>query len=109
ADAARLGYVVKLLAIAELDHDDVSVRVHPAMIPVTHPLANVRDAFNAVFIEADKAGSLMFYGRGAGGDPSGTSVIGDLVRVARHLAYGGRMEGAQGAGRGRPLKPRDGT
>src|SRR5436305_4049175 len=68
ADAARLGYVVKLLAIAELDDGDVSVRVHPAMIPAAHPLASVRDAYNAVFIEADKAGSLMFYGRGAGGD-----------------------------------------
>jgi homoserine dehydrogenase len=109
ADAARLGYVVKLLAIAELDHDDVSVRVHPAMIPVTHPLANVRDAFNAVFIEADKAGSLMFYGRGAGGDPSGTSVIGDLVRVARHLTYGGRMQGAAGTVVGRRIRPMDDT
>src|ERR1044071_1178421 len=96
ADAAKLGYAVKLLAIAELDDGDVSVRVHPAMVPVAHPLASVRDAFNAVFVEAEKAGHLMFYGRGAGGDPTGTSVIGDLVRVARHVAYGGRMQGAEG-------------
>jgi len=85
------------------------VRVHPAMVPVTHPLASVRDAFNAVFVEAEKAGQLMFYGRGAGGDPTGTSVIGDLVRVARHIAYGGRMQGAQGASLGRRLRPMDDT
>jgi homoserine dehydrogenase len=109
ADAAKLGYAVKLLAIAELDEGDVSVRVHPAMVPVTHPLASVREAFNAVFVEAEKAGQLMFYGRGAGGDPTGTSVIGDLVRVARHIAYGGRMQGAQGAGLGRRRKPMDDT
>jgi homoserine dehydrogenase len=109
ADAARLGYVVKLLAIAELDDSDVTVRVHPAMVPAAHPLANVHDAFNAVFIEAEKAGSLMFYGRGAGGDPTSTSVIGDLVRVGRHLAYGGRMQGANGVDLGRRLRPMDDT
>jgi homoserine dehydrogenase len=108
-DAARLGYVVKLLAIAELDDDEVSVRVHPAMVPVAHPLASVRDAFNAVFIEADRAGQLMFYGRGAGGEPTATSVIGDLVRVARHLTYGGRMQGAGGAAAGRRMRPMDDT
>ena len=87
ADAARLGYVVKLLAIAELDDGEVSARVHPAMVPVAHPLASVRDAFNAVFVEGEKVGQLMFYGRGAGGDPSATSVVGDIVHVARHLAH----------------------
>jgi homoserine dehydrogenase len=87
ADAARLGYVVKLLAIAELDDEEVSARVHPAMIPVTHPLASVREAFNAVFVEGEKVGQLMFYGRGAGGDPTATSVVGDIVHVARHLAH----------------------
>ena len=66
ADAKRLGYTVKLLAIAELDDDEVSVRVHPAMVPESHPLASVRDAFNAVFVEGDRIGQLMFYGRGAG-------------------------------------------
>jgi len=90
ADATRLGYVVKLLAIAELEDDEVSARVHPAMIPAAHPLASVRDAFNAVFVEGDKVGQLMFYGRGAGGDPTATSVVGDLVWVARHLVTGGR-------------------
>jgi homoserine dehydrogenase len=93
ADATRLGYVVKLLAIAELEDGEVSARVHPAMIPVAHPLASVRDAFNAVFVEGEQVGQLMFYGRGAGGDPTATSVIGDLVAVARNLAFGGRAIG----------------
>ena len=93
ADAARLGYVVKLLAIAELDDGEVSARVHPAMIPVTHPLASVRDANNAVFVEGAKVGQLMFYGPGAGGDATATSVVGDLVHVARNLAFGGRAIG----------------
>jgi homoserine dehydrogenase len=84
--ARRLGYVVKLLAIAELDDDDrIAVRVHPAMIPATHPLASVRDAFNAVFVEGGRIGELMFYGRGAGGDPTATAVVGDLVSVARNV------------------------
>ena len=75
ADAARLGYVVKLLAIAELEDGEVSARVHPAMIPAAHPLAAVRDANNAVFVEGAKVGQLMFYGPGAGGDATATSVI----------------------------------
>ncbi|MGH2590559.1 MAG: homoserine dehydrogenase [Actinomycetota bacterium] len=84
--AHRLGYVVKLLAIAEIGDDErIAVRVHPAMIPATHPLASVRDAFNAVFVEGGKVGELMFYGRGAGGDPTATAVVGDLVTVARNL------------------------
>ena len=88
--ARRLGYVVKLLAIAELDGDAIAVRVHPAMVPDEHPLASVRGSFNAVFIEGEKAGELMFYGRGAGGDPTAVAVVGDLVTVARHLHSGGR-------------------
>jgi homoserine dehydrogenase len=86
--------VVKLLAIAELgtDGDDtsaVSVRVHPAMIPRSHPLASVGGAFNAVFVEADAAGALMFYGQGAGGAPTASAVLGDLVAVARNRLAGG--------------------
>ncbi len=88
--AARLGYVVKLLAIAELDGDAIAARVHPAMVPDSHPLAAVRGSFNAVFVEGDKAGELMFYGRGAGGDPTAAAVVGDLATVARHLHSGGR-------------------
>jgi homoserine dehydrogenase len=105
ADAGRLGYVLKLLAIAERDGEDISVRVHPAMVPSAHPLASVRDAYNAVFIEAEKAGRLMFYGRGAGGEPTGTSVIGDLIRVGRHLAYGGRMQSSEGGPAARRIRP----
>ncbi|HEY7659140.1 MAG TPA: homoserine dehydrogenase [Actinomycetota bacterium] len=83
--ARRLGYVVKLLAIAELGDDErISARVHPAMIPSGHPLAGVRDAFNAVFVEGERVGELMFYGRGAGGDATATAVVGDLVAVARN-------------------------
>jgi homoserine dehydrogenase len=91
--ARRLGYVVKLLAIAELDGESIAVRVHPSMIPSAHPLASVRDAFNAVFVEGPKVGELMFYGRGAGGDPTATAVVGDLVSVARNLVAGARGVG----------------
>lgn len=89
--AARLGYVIKLLAVAELvpsrdgGDDEVAVRVHPAMVPRTHPLAGVRDSFNAVFVEGTAVGDLMFYGRGAGGDPTGSAVLGDLVDAAVNL------------------------
>jgi len=96
AAARSIGSVVKLLAIAERgepDTDSVGVRVHPAMIPRTHPLASVRDAYNAVFVEADAAGQLMFYGRGAGGAPTASAVLGDLVAVARH-----RVDGSRGPG-----------
>lgn len=108
ADAARMGYTVKLLAIAELEDGEVSARVHPAMIPVSHPLASVRDAFNAVFVEGPYVGQLMFYGRGAGGDPTASAVVGDLVTVARH-----RMSGVRGVGctctQDRRIRPMDGT
>jgi homoserine dehydrogenase len=71
----------------------ISVRVHPAMIPRSHPLAGVREAFNAVFVEAESAGSLMFYGQGAGGDPTASAILGDVVAVARHKVVGGRGPG----------------
>ncbi|HVL81986.1 MAG TPA: homoserine dehydrogenase [Actinomycetota bacterium] len=90
ANARRLGYVVKLLAIAEEADGEIAVRVHPAMIPATHPLASVRDSFNAVFVEGESVGDLMFYGRGAGGDPTGSAVVGDVVAAARHLVESGR-------------------
>ncbi|MDH5314759.1 MAG: homoserine dehydrogenase [Actinomycetota bacterium] len=93
ADARRMGYVVKLLAIAELEGGEISARVHPAMIPEAHPLAAVRDAFNAVFVEGEKVGQLMFYGPGAGGDATATAVVGDLVTAARNRAIGGRSMG----------------
>jgi len=90
AIARRLGYVIKLLAIAERTNgsDQLSVRVHPAMVPATHPLASVRDAYNAVFVEGAAVGSLMFYGRGAGGDPTASAVLGDVIDAAVNLKKG---------------------
>jgi homoserine dehydrogenase len=90
ASARAMGCTIKLLCLAERDGDSVSVRVHPAMIPRSHPLASVGDAFNAVFVEARAAGQLMFYGRGAGGAPTASAVLGDLVAVARHRLSGSR-------------------
>ena len=88
--ARRLGYEVKLLGVAENDRGthSVSVRVHPAMVPRNHPLASVRDSFNAVVVDGDAAGSLMFYGRGAGGGPTASSVLGDVIDAAINLARG---------------------
>jgi homoserine dehydrogenase len=100
--AREMDCVVKLLAICERMRGDegigskgggISVRVHPAMIPRSHPLAGVREAFNAVFVEAESAGSLMFYGQGAGGNPTASAVLGDVVAVARHKVVGGRGPG----------------
>jgi homoserine dehydrogenase len=88
--ARTLGRTIKLLAICEQVDDSVSVRVHPAMIPRSHPLASVGGAFNAVFVEAEAAGQLMFYGQGAGGAPTASAVLGDLVAVARNRVHGGR-------------------
>jgi homoserine dehydrogenase len=88
AFAARLGYVVKLLAIAERVGEEIAVRVHPTMVPTTHPLAAVRESFNAVFIEGEAVGELMLYGRGAGGMPSASAVLGDLVDAAHNLRNG---------------------
>jgi homoserine dehydrogenase len=90
AVAKRLGYVVKLLAIAEIDADsqELAVRVHPAMVPLNHPLASVREAYNAVFVEGDAVGSLMFYGRGAGGSPTASAVLGDTIDAAVNLKKG---------------------
>jgi len=107
ATAQAMGHVIKLLAICERSADGrgVSVRVHPAMIPLTHPLAGVREAYNAVFVESDAAGQLMFYGRGAGGSPTASAVLGDLVAVGRNRLSGGRgpRESAYAALEVRPL------
>ena len=100
AAAQSAGFVVKLLAVAELaagedgSDEGIVVRVHPAMVPRSHPLASVRDAYNAVFVEAEAAGQVMFYGRGAGGEPTASAVLGDLVAVARN-----RLAGRPGPGR----------
>lgn len=94
AAAKEAGFVIKLLAIAEKitnanGDDGISVRVHPTLLPREHPLAAVRGAFNAVFIEAENAGELMFYGQGAGGTPTASAVLGDLVSAARRVVLGG--------------------
>jgi len=87
--ADRFGYVIKLLAVVERTPDDkVSVRVHPTMVPKAHPLAGVRDAFNAVFIEGEAAGELMLYGLGAGGRPTASAVLGDLIDATRNRLAG---------------------
>jgi homoserine dehydrogenase len=90
AVAKRLGYVIKLLGIADRDREtgEIAVRVHPAMVPNTHPLASVRESYNAVFIEGDAVGSLMFYGRGAGGNPTASAVLGDVIDAAVNLVKG---------------------
>jgi len=97
ASAKAIDCTIKPLAICQRVQDAegerVSVRTHPAMIPRSHPLAGVGDAFNAVFVEAEAAGSLMFYGRGAGGAPTASAVLGDLVAVARNRVNGGRGAG----------------
>ncbi len=86
--AKAMNCVIKLLAIAELTvKDEISVRVHPVILPNSHPLASVRNAFNAVYVESESAGELMFYGRGAGGAPTASAILGDLVAVTRHRAY----------------------
>ena len=86
--AARLGYVIKLLGIANEVDGRIGVRVHPAMLPADHPLASVRGVYNAVYVEAEATGPLMFYGRGAGAMPTGAAVVGDLVVTARDLVRG---------------------
>ena len=100
AFARRLGYQIKLLAIAErFDDGSLAVRVHPAMVPDHHPLASVRESFNAVFVEGAAVGELMFFGRGAGGFPTASAVLGDVdrcrgqpgqgnARVARNVRQG---------------------
>jgi homoserine dehydrogenase len=107
--ARRLGYVVKLLAIAEKDSesDTVAVRVHPAMVPVAHPLASVRDSYNAVFVEGDAVGSLMFYGRGAGGMPTASAVLGDVIDAAVNLRK--ETHGTIGSFARVPVRPIDQT
>ncbi|RAM35207.1 homoserine dehydrogenase [Arthrobacter globiformis] len=107
AAAKEAGFVIKLLAIAEkitatgtetAGNEGVSVRVHPTLLPREHPLAAVRGAFNAVFVEAENAGELMFYGQGAGGTPTASAVLGDLVSAARRIVLGGpgRIESTTG-------------
>jgi homoserine dehydrogenase len=102
--ADRLGYVVKLVGIASEVDDQIGVRVHPVFLPKEHPLASVREAFNAVYVEAEAAGELMFYGRGAGSLPTASAVVGDVIDVSRNL-----LQTARGAResvhRAKPIRP----
>ncbi|NCX35388.1 MAG: homoserine dehydrogenase [Actinobacteria bacterium] len=92
--ARDIDHVIKLLAIAELTASgEISVRVQPTLLPRQHPLAAVRNAFNAIFVEAESAGELMFYGRGAGGAPTASAVLGDLIAIARNMTRGGSGHG----------------
>lgn len=96
--ANKAGYTIKLLAICErLTREDgteaVNARVHPTLVPKEHPLASVNKSFNAIFVEAEAAGSLMFYGNGAGGNPTASAVLGDVVGAARNIVHGGRAPG----------------
>jgi homoserine dehydrogenase len=93
AAAHELGYEIKLVGVAETQDGAITARVYPAMLPKTHPLAAVRDVFNAVFVQGEAAGELMFFGRGAGGAPTGSAVVGDIVEIARNLVTGGRAVG----------------
>jgi len=89
AYARELGYVIKLLAVAKERSDGLELRVHPAMLPVGHPLAAVNDVFNAVLVRGNAVGEVMFFGRGAGSLPTGSSVAGDIMEVARGIVFGG--------------------
>ena len=109
AIARRLGYVVKLLGIVERDpeSEEISVRVHPTMVPDHHPLATVRDSFNAVFVEGDYVDSALFYGRGAGGAPTASAVFGDVIDAALNLRSG--THGSIGALGKATIRPIDET
>ena len=85
-NAAELGYVVKLLAIADEQDGRILVRVYPALLPQQHPLSSVNDVFNAVFVRGDAVGDIMHYGRGAGAMPTASAVVGDIIDIARNLA-----------------------
>jgi len=110
AYARKMGYVIKLLAIAEQvegpagEAGEVAVRVHPAMVPADHPLASVRDSFNAIFVEGAAVGDLMFYGRGAGGSPTASAVLGDVIDAALNRTRGSHATvGTLGKARIRPI------
>jgi len=85
--ARELGYVVKLLAIAKRSGETIQIRVHPTLIPWTHPLASVSDVYNAIYVRGDFAQDVMFYGRGAGSLPTGSAVVGDIIEIARNINF----------------------
>jgi homoserine dehydrogenase len=85
--AREMGYAIKLLAIANRTTDGIDIRVHPAMLPLAHPLSSVSGVFNAIYVVGDAVGETMFFGEGAGAGAAASSVVGDLIEVGRHLAY----------------------
>jgi homoserine dehydrogenase len=99
AAAKAAGCTIKLLGICERLVDEetgdesISARVYPALVPLSHPLATVSESFNAIFVVAEHAGRLMFYGNGAGGAPTASAVLGDVVAAARNVVHGGRAPG----------------
>lgn len=105
--ARSLGYCVKLLAIGRDTGDKLELRVHPTLVPVEHPLAAVNDVFNAVFVEGEPVGQVMFYGRGAGAGPTGSAVAGDVIEVARNLRRGGTRPHPLALGLPRQVAPMD--
>lgn len=109
AYAEQMHYRIKLLAICErFDDGSVAVRVHPTMVPETHPLASVSGSFNAVFVEGESVGELMFYGRGAGGLPTASAVLGDVLDAAQNLSKGSHASiGSIGRCRIRPIDELD--
>ena len=84
AYAKKFGYTIKLLAIAKEENNKLELRVHPTLVPSTHPMANVNDAFNAILIKGNAVGELMLYGRGAGDLPTGSAVVGDIISILRN-------------------------
>lgn len=90
--ARKLGYKIKLLAIAENNKDSVVARVHPALLPITHPLSHVNYEYNAVYVNGDKLGSTMFYGSGAGSLPTGSAVVNDIIQIAKNIINNGKYE-----------------
>ena len=82
--AKKFGYVIKLLAIGKEENNKLELRVHPTLVPATHPIANVNDSFNAIFIKGNAVGDLMLYGRGAGDLPTGSAVVGDIISILRN-------------------------
>jgi homoserine dehydrogenase len=104
SSATEVGCIIKLLATCEVTDGAISARVHPVLIPTHHPLASVHGAFNAVFVETEAAGELMFYGPGAGGSPTASAVLGDLVTVARNRIAGTR-NGGTNAYADLPIRP----
>jgi len=107
--AAELGFAVRLLAIAREVQGKVEARVHPAFVPRDHPLAAIRNEFNAVFIHGDAAGQVMFVGRGAGGEPTASAVVADLIDIARNRRAGAHGRSGFGALEPRPLRPIEDT